>query len=296
MRLELRQLEIVLSICREGSIGAAARKLGLRQPTLSQALARLERELGETLFERQDGVSVRPTPTAELIAAHAAKVLRLIDDLSSTLTSTGQTTLRIGVGPVTRLKPLPKLLLALAREEPLLQISVGLERGEDLLPALVADRYDVVFGYAQRAGEYEDLHRIKIFEDRQIGVANSGHPLTELESVGPRDLLRYKVAGPGLTGTFVDWAGDLSEDEDRNLRSVECLDYGLIKDHVRQGSHVAIGPRFIFEHELAHGELITLPLTWSVGYECWMIFRPRLALGDLFKRVAAAARAEGLRA
>ncbi len=50
--MELKQLEIVRAICAEGSFGNAALRLGVTQPTLSKAIAKLERELDVELFDR----------------------------------------------------------------------------------------------------------------------------------------------------------------------------------------------------------------------------------------------------
>ena len=47
----------------EGSLSAAARALGLTQPTLGRQVAALEEELGVTLFERS-GRQLLPTPAA----------------------------------------------------------------------------------------------------------------------------------------------------------------------------------------------------------------------------------------
>lgn len=49
---DLRSLEIFLAVCETGSMGAAARQLGLTQPAVSQATADLERKSGAVLFDR----------------------------------------------------------------------------------------------------------------------------------------------------------------------------------------------------------------------------------------------------
>jgi LysR family transcriptional regulator of abg operon len=51
--MKLSQLQEVVAIAEQGSVRAAARLLGIGQPTLTRSLAELERELGVTLFERR---------------------------------------------------------------------------------------------------------------------------------------------------------------------------------------------------------------------------------------------------
>ncbi|GLK74070.1 LysR family transcriptional regulator [Ancylobacter dichloromethanicus] len=49
---DLRALEIFLAVCDAGTMAQAARRLGLTQPAISQAVADLERRIGITLFDR----------------------------------------------------------------------------------------------------------------------------------------------------------------------------------------------------------------------------------------------------
>ena len=51
MRIE--QLEYLLAVTRHGSLRRASEKLHISQPSLSEALSKLERELGVTLLDRR---------------------------------------------------------------------------------------------------------------------------------------------------------------------------------------------------------------------------------------------------
>ena len=52
VRFDWNQARAFLATADEGSLSAAARVLGLTQPTLGRQVAALEAELGVTLFER----------------------------------------------------------------------------------------------------------------------------------------------------------------------------------------------------------------------------------------------------
>src|SRR6476469_2095283 len=67
-------LQLVLSIARTGSVGAAARRLQVTQPSASQRLGRLERRAGLVLFER-DTQGARPTPAGVELARQADHIL-----------------------------------------------------------------------------------------------------------------------------------------------------------------------------------------------------------------------------
>lgn len=68
--LDWNQLKAFLETAETGSLSAAARKLGLTQPTLSRQVAAIEQRMGVTLFERV-GKAMALTPTGQDLLAHA---------------------------------------------------------------------------------------------------------------------------------------------------------------------------------------------------------------------------------
>lgn len=72
--LNLRHLRAALHVATLGSISAAAQAVALTQPAVTQGLARLERQLGHSLFDRRtDGMS--PTPAMLTLAPRIARAL-----------------------------------------------------------------------------------------------------------------------------------------------------------------------------------------------------------------------------
>jgi DNA-binding transcriptional LysR family regulator len=78
MELELRHLRVLCAIADAGSVGRAATQLGYSQPAVSTQLRRIERFLGEPLFERGTG-GVRPTRYGAEVVAQARDVLARAD-------------------------------------------------------------------------------------------------------------------------------------------------------------------------------------------------------------------------
>ena len=68
--LDWNQLKAFLETAEAGSLSAAARKLGLTQPTLSRQVAAIEQRMGVTLFERV-GRAMALTPTGLALLEHA---------------------------------------------------------------------------------------------------------------------------------------------------------------------------------------------------------------------------------
>lgn len=73
-------LRLVLAIAEEASIGAAARRLHVSQPSASARLSTLERRLGLPLFTR-DTTGARPTPAGQEVARQAEHLLGHLDGI-----------------------------------------------------------------------------------------------------------------------------------------------------------------------------------------------------------------------
>ena len=78
MAVTLTQLSAFLTVVRHGSVTAAAEELFVTQPSVSAAVAALEREVGVKLLER-DGRGLRPTDAGTAFAPYAAHVLGLLE-------------------------------------------------------------------------------------------------------------------------------------------------------------------------------------------------------------------------
>ncbi|MET9053122.1 LysR family transcriptional regulator [Streptomyces bacillaris] len=77
-----RHLEIFVALAEEEHFGAAAQRVGITQPPLSQGLRRLEALLGVRLFERERGVFL--TEEGALLLPHARKALAALAGLRET--------------------------------------------------------------------------------------------------------------------------------------------------------------------------------------------------------------------
>ena len=71
--MDWSDLRIFLAIAREGTLGAAARKLGQSQPTMGRRLRALEQSVGQTLFQRT-GEGFVLTDEGAAVLPHAERI------------------------------------------------------------------------------------------------------------------------------------------------------------------------------------------------------------------------------
>jgi DNA-binding transcriptional LysR family regulator len=292
--MELRHLEQVAAICRAGGFSGAARELRVSQPTLSKSIARLEARLAIKLFDRSGGAA-KPTAYGRFIAERAEALLNGVATLTRDLEQLAHGEagrLRIGAGPVPRISILPRLCQRMAERFPLLHLETAQDSAQSLLRGLEEGRYDVVFVTFEAAEPFGDLIRIKVLEDDHVAVARPGHPaLAEPQPLGPRQLMAYPMATARLVPSFRRWSGPFSDAERANLQAFVSDDFELIKQRVMGAELLTIGPRLIFEPELAQGRLVELPISWDTPYECWMLTTADRWRSPVVKAAAEAAKA-----
>ncbi|HEY3684530.1 MAG TPA: LysR family transcriptional regulator [Streptosporangiaceae bacterium] len=152
--MELRQLEGFLEVADQGSVTRAARALHIAQPSLSDLLRGLERELGTPLFHRV-GRGVVLTAAGEALRGPARRVLRdgaaaraVLDDLVGL--SSGR--LDILAWSVVSTYPLAELVAAFRKRHPQITVHIAdlRDRDEDDVADLVRDgHYEIALAYPQ---------------------------------------------------------------------------------------------------------------------------------------------------
>jgi DNA-binding transcriptional LysR family regulator len=97
--MELREMRAFIAVVEEGGLSAAARRLHVSQPALSQTIATLERQLGVQLLVRAS-TGVRPTDAGKTLLAEARAVLARYDQALAAVAGdrpAGGNVLRLGI-------------------------------------------------------------------------------------------------------------------------------------------------------------------------------------------------------
>ena len=124
--MELHQLRYFVTVAELESFTRAAEKCLVAQPSLSQQIIKLERELRQSLFQRL-GRTVRLTDAGRTLYTQAIAVLAGVDDIRQRATAAGepgQGTVNVGAIPTIAPYLLPPLLKSFAKLYPLANIAM----------------------------------------------------------------------------------------------------------------------------------------------------------------------------
>ncbi len=124
-------------VARQRSFSRAARELSLSQPSVSNQVALLERELGVRLFERAHG-GVRLTPEGEILLNHAdavAERFALAEAQLAAAVEGARAQLRIGAFPTALAALVPEAIERLRRDHPAARVTAD-EGGDELVGRL----------------------------------------------------------------------------------------------------------------------------------------------------------------
>ena len=205
--LDLNLLVVFAAVHETRSVSKAAERLGLRQPTVSAALARLRTAFGDDLFVRAAG-AMQPTPKAMRLApgikAALAGLGTTLADAAPFSPGVVERTFTIASTDYTTLVLLPGLMNAIKAQAPNVDVRVvGYDKGD--IPDLIArDEIDLALGVFQDAPPR--AVRKRLCQERFVGLCRSSHPLL---AGGPMPLDAYAAAGHALVTVRRDGQGEI---------------------------------------------------------------------------------------
>jgi DNA-binding transcriptional LysR family regulator len=163
--MDLRQLRYFQAVAAAGRITSAARELGITQPALSIALAKLEADLGVVLFDR-DHRGVHLTESGRTLLTVVTQAMSLIEQGRQALTGLENEPVgRFVMGCPSALGCylLPGLLPGLLEAFPRVELVIRAQTSRDV-EAAVANR-DVHFGLCTHPPQTADLVMLELFRD-----------------------------------------------------------------------------------------------------------------------------------
>lgn len=188
IRMNVRDLAYIVAIERHGSITRAAEACDVAQPTLSTQVAKLERELGVTLFERQ-GRGLRLTSAGRSVLDHAHRVLGAVDDLFAAAQDHLDPlagSWRLGLIPTLAPYLLPHLLPVMLASLPRLNLAIVEDQTASLLEQLRSGAIDG----AMIATDPEDdrIGTMPLFDEPLWVAMSARDPLASRDKIEPADI------------------------------------------------------------------------------------------------------------
>ncbi len=256
--MDINQLEVVVAVARDKSFSRAAESLHRTQPAVSQAIRRLEAELGEPLFDRssKDGTLTAAGMVLFEFAQqmlnlrqHAHSALRELKDLQR-----GKLTLSANEYTVMYLLPLLPVFRAL---HPQIKIEVKRSLASRIASEVLGRETEL--GIVSFKPNDPTVAALPVLMDELALIVAPAHPLAGKATVSVRELgaesfIAHNVPSPyreKVVSTFQKYKTPL------NI-SMELPTLEAIKRFVENGMGVALVPRLTAQAEIARGQLVAL--------------------------------------
>ena len=190
MAMELTDLAIFVAVVEEGATTRAAERLGMTQPGVSQHIAKLEAEIGCTLFERR-GKRLALSDFGSQFLGGARKLLKDAASLramsGSSATPTG--TIRLGLTDASTQTVIPPALLEFRGRYPGVHIRLDVDDSGDIEDGVLRGHYD--FGViTEGLKPHPQLEIVVLYRDRIDALVSRSHPLSHRKHVGLKELAK----------------------------------------------------------------------------------------------------------
>ena len=259
---DLHALELLVAVAQTGSLGRAAARLSISQPTASSRMRTLEKRLGLPLLQRATTGS-QLTAAGVLVTDWANRVLEQADVLAegiAALKSQLQGDLRIAASLTLAEHLLPGWLMAMRTHYP--QVHVGLRVTNSQLVIQALRQGEVELGFIEGPWTPTDLQSLPVARDRLVVVTAPDHPWTRR---------RRPVSGAELAATQLllrEAGSGTRETLERALRpwhgpSVPLLELGStapLRSAAAGGAAPAVLSDLAVREDLAAGRLVEVPV------------------------------------
>jgi LysR family hydrogen peroxide-inducible transcriptional activator len=241
--MELNQLRYVDAVAVSGNFTRASEKLGIAQPSLSQQLIKLERELGHKLFHRLGRKAVL-TEAGTVFVDRARRILLEVDDATKELTDNPTFERRITVGATPTVAPyiLPSLIKRCRARHPNLQIDVLEDFRTYLVRAVLEGHLD--FAIAAPPAEDTRLSIEPLAREPLLLVVAKDHPLASQPKVNGPELATETFVMLGTSSSLASQVRNFCGDNNFEPRiGLRCAKVATVKAFVAMGAGISILPR-----------------------------------------------------
>jgi len=256
--MDIHHLQVFVTVAKEKSFSRAAEVLERTQPAISQAVRRLENEVGEMLFDRssKDGTL---TSAGEVLIDYARQMLNLRQAAQNAIKEirglhTGRVTISANEHTVFSLLP---VIEQFRKQHPKIKIEV--RRGvASRIPKEITAR-EVELGVISFKPDDDFLISVPVLIDELILIVSPRHHLAAKPAVSVKDLGGETFIAHNALSPYREKVIDTFEKANTNLNiAIELPSLEAIKRLVETGVGVALVPKLTAKAEIAVGRLVGL--------------------------------------
>ncbi|MDE1310162.1 transcriptional regulator LeuO [Vibrio aestuarianus] len=261
--VDLNLLTVFDAVMQEQNITRAAHNLGMSQPAVSNAVARLKVMFNDELFMRQ-GRGIQPTQRARQLFGPIRQALQLIrNELPSSVFSPETSTrlFKLAICSPCDMRFAPRVMSSVHEQAPSVQLHLDAEFDRLLAERMRYQEIDFVIDYARF--DEQGFSSTEIFQDELVVVAAKSHPRID-GLVTPETLLNEKHAKLSRVH------GQRSFSE-QAYRELDCVPYyegtslSNVLYVVGQSELVTIAPRWMVENAANRDQLQILDFPFENG-------------------------------
>lgn len=169
-------MQLLVSVGERGSLGAAARAMGMAQPNASRSITRLERQLGLTLIARSPSGSTLTTE-GQVVVHWAREVLTSAENLligAQALRTERRSHLAVGASMTVAEYLVPLWLGEFRRALPDVLVNLEVHNSYEVFDRISAGHCQV--GFVESPSIPRSLHSVVVAVDRLVVVVDPSHP------------------------------------------------------------------------------------------------------------------------
>ena len=264
---DLDALQLLVAVADTGSLGKAAARTGISQPSASARMATLERRLGLRLLERTTSGS-RLTGDGAVITDWARRVLDQAEALvegAEALRTHADERLAVAASLTIAEHLVPTWLIELRQLRPATRVGLTVENSHQVIAALRTGQAEL--GFVEGPWVPRDLHSAVVGRDRLVVVVAPAHawarrkePLTAAELAAEPLLLRE----PG-SGTREVLEAALAAHDGPAVPLIELGATAPLRSAALAGSGPAVLSVLAVAEDIAAGRLVEVPLAEDVA-------------------------------
>lgn len=241
--MELHQLRYFVAVAETGNFTRASERSNVSQPSLSQQIINLEKELNHKLFHRLGRKAVL-TEAGSVFLDRARRILFEVDDSTRELQDSPGLERKITVGAITTLAPylMPQMLALCRTRLPHLQVNLREDFRPDLTKAVLDGELDLAI--VSLPVKDPRISVETLFDETLLLVVGKPHPLASKPEVTTEDLVDQTFillgSGSSLAGQIRRFCGDHNFEPKIGYH---CAQVATVKALVALGVGISILPQ-----------------------------------------------------